>query len=41
MIDAAKREMALAQINSFFANMRELGFTDQEIIALINSIIKA
>ena len=41
MIDAAKREMALTQINSFFANMRELGFTDQEIIALINSIIKA
>ncbi len=39
MIDNAKRQLALAQIDSFFANMRELGYTDQEIMVLINSVI--
>lgn len=40
MIGNAKRQLALAQINSFFANMRELGYTDHEILELINSIIQ-
>lgn len=41
MIDAARREIALNQINSFFANMRELGYSNEEITELINSFIKS
>ena len=37
-IDNAKHQLALTQINNFFANMRELRYTDQEILALVNSI---
>ena len=40
MIDTARREIALTQINSFFEAMRELGYTNQEIMELINSTIK-
>jgi DNA-binding transcriptional regulator YhcF (GntR family) len=40
MIDEARKDMALTQINSFFENMRELGYTDEEIIELIKSVIK-
>lgn len=39
LIDATRHEIALAQINSFFSNMRELGFTDHEIMELIKSKI--
>lgn len=39
LIDATRHEIALAQINSFFTNMRELGFTDHEIMELIKSKI--
>lgn len=38
-IEEAKRQLALAQVNSFFANMRELGYNDQEILELVKSII--
>ncbi len=37
MIEAAKRKMAVAQTESFFANMRQLGFSDSEIVSLVNS----
>ncbi len=37
LIDAIRHEIALTQINSFFANMRELGFTDHEIMDLIKN----
>lgn len=37
LIEAAKHKMALSQINSFFANMRQLGYSDNEIVSLINS----
>lgn len=37
LIDTVKHKMALSQINSFFANMRQLGFSDSEIISLINN----
>ena len=33
-------ELALAQVNSFFANMRELGYNDHEILELVKSIIQ-
>jgi len=39
MINAVRHEMARTRINSFFANMRELGYSDQEIMALINDCI--
>ena len=39
-IEAAKHQLALTQVNSFFENMRELGYNDQEILALVKSIIK-
>ena len=38
-IEEAKHQLALAQVNSFFANMRELGYNDQEILELVKSII--
>lgn len=37
MIEAAKHKMAVTQMNSFFANMRQLGYSDNEIISLINN----
>lgn len=40
MIDNARHQLALTQINSFFANMRELGYPDQEILELVNNILK-
>lgn len=39
-IENARHQLALTQINTFFANMRELGYNDQEIMALIQSIVK-
>lgn len=39
LIDAIRHEIALAQINNFFSNMRELGFTDHEIMELIKNKI--
>lgn len=36
LIENAKHQMAVTQMNSFFANMRQLGYTDSEIITLIN-----
>lgn len=39
-IEDARHQLALTQINTFFANMRELGYNDQEIMALIESIVK-
>lgn len=38
-IEAARHQLALAQVNSFIANMRELGYSDPEIMDLIKSII--
>jgi len=38
-IESARHQLALTQVNSFIANMRELGYNDQEIVHLINSII--
>lgn len=40
MIDAARRQMALNRIDSFFNGMKELGFTDGEIMTLINSAMQ-
>lgn len=37
LIDATRHEIALMQINSFFSNMRELGYTDHEIMSLITN----
>lgn len=37
MIETVKRQMAVTQTKSFFANMRQLGFSDSEIISLVNS----
>lgn len=37
LIQSVRRNMALTQVDSFFANMRELGYTNQEIMELINS----
>lgn len=37
MIETAKHRMAVKQINDFFASMRQLGYTDSEIISLINN----
>lgn len=36
LIETAKHRMAVSQMNSFFANMRQLGYSDNEIISLIN-----
>lgn len=36
MIDNARNELARTKINSFFANMRELGYSDDEIMSLIH-----
>jgi len=38
-IEAAKHQLALTQVNHFIANMRELGYNDQEIMDLIKNII--
>lgn len=37
MIESVKHQMALAQMNGFFANMKQLGYSDGEIIALVNN----
>ena len=37
MIEAAKHKMAVTQTESFFTNMRQLGFSDSEIVSLVNS----
>lgn len=37
MIEAVKHQMAVTQMNSFFASMRQLGFSDNEIISLVNN----
>lgn len=37
MIETAKHRMAVTQVNDFFANMRQLGYSDSEIISLINN----
>ncbi|MCM1261680.1 MAG: GntR family transcriptional regulator [Butyrivibrio sp.] len=39
MIGNARHGLAMKQINSFFANMRELGYTDKEAMELINNIV--
>lgn len=36
LIEAAKHRMAVTQMNSFFENMRQLGYSDGEIISLVN-----
>lgn len=36
LIETAKHRMAVTQMNSFFVNMRQLGYSDNEIISLIN-----
>ena len=36
LIESAKHQMAVTQMNSFFANMRQLGYSDSEIVTLIN-----
>ncbi len=36
MIQGTKREIAIAEIKAFFANMRELGYSSEEILQLIN-----
>lgn len=36
LIETAKHRMAITQMNSFFASMRQLGYSDMEIISLIN-----
>ncbi|MCM1184629.1 MAG: GntR family transcriptional regulator [Roseburia sp.] len=35
-IESAKREIAIAEIKAFFAGMRELGYSNAEILQLIN-----
>lgn len=37
MIKDARRQIAMTQVGRFFANMRELGYSDQEIMDLVNS----
>lgn len=37
LIESVKHKMALSQINGFFANMRQLGYSDNEIVSLINN----
>lgn len=37
MIEAVKHRMAVTQTESFFASMRQLGFSDSEIVSLVNS----
>lgn len=39
MINNARYELAMKQVNNFFINMRELGYTDQESMTLINNTI--
>ncbi len=39
-IEDARHQLALTQINTFFANMRELGYNDQEIMELIERIVQ-
>jgi len=41
MIDSAKREIALTQIRNLLARLQELGYTNQEIMELINSLIES
>lgn len=36
LIEAAKHRMAVTQMNSFFENMHQLGYSDGEIISLVN-----
>ena len=38
-IETARHQLALTQVNTFIANVRELGYSDQEIMELIKSII--
>lgn len=38
-IESARHQLALTQVNSFIANMRELGYSDQEIMDPIQSIV--
>lgn len=40
MINNARYGLALRQINNFLVNMRELGYTDQETITLVNNTIQ-
>ena len=37
MIETVKHNMAVTQVDSFFVNLRQLGFSDSEIISLINN----
>ncbi len=37
MIETVKHNMAVTQVDSFFVNMRQLGFSDSKIISLINN----
>jgi DNA-binding transcriptional regulator YhcF (GntR family) len=41
MIDTARNELALSQINSFFEKMKELGYTSEEILELIKNVINS
>ncbi|MCM1047793.1 MAG: GntR family transcriptional regulator [Clostridiales bacterium] len=40
MIGNARHGLAMKQINNFFANMRELGYSDKEAMTLINNTIQ-
>lgn len=37
LIETVRHTMALSQVNSFFTGMRQLGYSDAEIISLINN----
>lgn len=40
MIDQIQTQMALAQVKTFFNNMKELGYTEDKILALVKKAIE-
>lgn len=40
LINAIKKEMAQMQVNDFIENMKQIGFTNNEIISIINETLR-
>lgn len=40
MIDQIQTQMALAQVKTFFNNMKELGYTEDKILALVKKAME-
>lgn len=40
LINAIKKEMAQIQVNDFIENMKQIGFTNNEIISIINETLR-